>query len=161
IVEITERRGVYVLDVLARIHRLDKAARRFGVSAHSVAEIAERVLHSRVGAALLARGFDRLPAIVGEVEHHSIERLDDGIFLSEHLEVSFFYIKKRSQREFAVAREDADGLTTENGREKADPTAAKRDRADIAFQREICHLVGLGKIAVTQRAIVRIGVRCD
>src|SRR5262249_9976954 len=161
IVKVTEHRGVNILDILAGIHRLGKAARRFSVTAHPVAKIAERVFQSRVGGALLARGFDRLPGLVSEIKHQTVERLDYSVFSGEQLEVSLFYVDKGSQREFAVTGEDADGHLAEDGREKTDATAAKRDRADVAFQREIRHLIGLGEIAVTKRAIVRIDVRRD
>src|SRR5262245_2470845 len=159
VVEIAERRGVYVLDILARIHRLYKAARRFSVSAHPVAEIPERVFHSGIGRALLTRGFDRLQGVVSEVNHQTVERLDDSVLFSEQREVFLFYVDNRSEREFAVAGEDADGHLAKNGREKTDATTAERDDADVAFQREICHFVCLGEIAVAQGAIVRIDVR--
>src|SRR5262245_44910341 len=64
IVEVTEHRGVNVLHILTGIHCLGKAARRFSVAAHTAAKIEERVFHSRVWGALLARGFDRLPGLV-------------------------------------------------------------------------------------------------
>src|SRR5262245_6594655 len=161
VVKVTERRGVNIIDILTGIHRLGNAARRFSVAAHPAAKIAERVFHSLVGGALLARGFDRLPGLVSEVKHQTVERLDYSVFSGEQPEVSLFYVDKGSQREFAGAGEDADGNPAENGREKTDAATAERDRADVAFQREVCHFVCLGEIGVTQGAIVRIGVRRD
>src|SRR5262245_3882885 len=161
IVKKAEYRGVNVPDILGSLESLDHSASPFGVSANPGAEIPERVFHSLVGGAFFAGGFDLLPSLVGEVEHQSVERLDDCVAFSDQLEVSLFQGDKRSEREFAVAAEDADGYLAENGREKTDAATAERDRADVAFQREICHFVRLDEIAVAQGAIVGIGVRRD